>query len=82
MDQRKKEKRIHDILYWSLPVLAIFCVIVAWVSFSSVHPASGTCMGIPETSITCTAVCMDIWYFLWNPYRMEQNCKSTFWKYI
>lgn len=38
MDQRKKEKRIHDILYWSLPVLAIFCVIVAWVSFSSVHP--------------------------------------------
>ena len=35
MDQRKKEKRIHDILYWSLPVLAIFCVIVAWVSFSS-----------------------------------------------
>ena len=38
MAQRKKEKRIHDILYWSLPVLAIFCVIVAWVSFSSVHP--------------------------------------------
>lgn len=38
MDQRKKQKRIHDILYWSLPVLAILCVIVAWVSFSSVHP--------------------------------------------
>ena len=46
------------------------------------NQSSGTCMGIPETSITCTAVCMDIWYFLWNPYWMEQNCKSTFWKYI
>lgn len=38
MEQRKKEKIIHDILYWSLPVLAILCVIIAWVSFSSIHP--------------------------------------------
>ena len=36
--QRKRKKRIHDILYWVLPVLAILCVIVAWVSFSAVHP--------------------------------------------
>lgn len=36
--QRKRKKRIHDILYWVLPVLAILCVVVAWVSFSAVHP--------------------------------------------
>ena len=38
MTNREKQKRIHDILFWTLPVLAILVVIVAWVAFSSVHP--------------------------------------------
>ena len=38
MDKKLRQKRIHDILYWALPFLAIAVVIVAWISFSSVHP--------------------------------------------
>ena len=35
---RKRKKRIHDILYWTLPVLAVLTVVIAWIAFSSVHP--------------------------------------------
>lgn len=38
MEQRKRKKLIRKILYWGLPVLAIVCVILAWIGFSSVHP--------------------------------------------
>ena len=38
MENRLRKKRIHDILYWALPVLAIGLVVVAWVLFSSSHP--------------------------------------------
>ena len=38
MTDRQRQKRIHTILYWTLPVLAILTVIVAWVIFSSIHP--------------------------------------------
>ncbi len=35
---REQKRRIHAILYWTLPVLAVLLVVVAWVAFSSVHP--------------------------------------------
>ena len=38
MTDRERKKRIHDILYWTLPVLAILTVVIAWIAFSSVHP--------------------------------------------
>lgn len=39
MDQKTtKQKTIHNILYWGLPVLAVVLIIVGWISFSSVHP--------------------------------------------
>lgn len=38
MMNRKRKKQIHDILYWTLPVLAVLTVVIAWIAFSSVHP--------------------------------------------
>ncbi len=40
MDQnaRERKKKIDKLLYWALPVLSVLFVIVAWVSFSAVHP--------------------------------------------
>lgn len=38
MDKKLQKKRIHDILCLILPFLAIGLVLVAWISFSSVHP--------------------------------------------
>ena len=39
MDQiSRKQKSIHNLLYWGLPILAVLLIIVGWVSFSGVHP--------------------------------------------
>lgn len=38
MDKKLLKKRTHDILCLILPFLAIALVLVAWISFSSVHP--------------------------------------------
>ena len=35
---KKTKLTINNILYWGLPILAIITVIIAWISFSSVHP--------------------------------------------
>ncbi|MBW7572372.1 ABC transporter permease [Caproiciproducens faecalis] len=34
----KQKERVHAILYWGLPVLAVILIVVAWVLFSAQHP--------------------------------------------
>lgn len=39
MDQKTtKQKAIHSVLYWGLPVLAIVLIAVGWISFSTYNP--------------------------------------------
>lgn len=39
MDQiSKKQKSIHNLLYWGLPVLAVLLIVVGWITFSGSHP--------------------------------------------
>lgn len=39
MDQKTtKQKAVHSILYWGLPVLAVVLIAVGWISFSAFNP--------------------------------------------
>ena len=39
MDQKTtKQKNIHNVLYWGLPVLAVALIVVGWIAFSGAHP--------------------------------------------
>ena len=39
MDQKTmKQKTVHNVLYWGLPVLAIVLIAVGWISFSTYNP--------------------------------------------
>jgi NitT/TauT family transport system permease protein/taurine transport system permease protein/sulfonate transport system permease protein len=35
---RERKKKIDRLLYWILPVLSILLIVVAWITFSQVHP--------------------------------------------
>ncbi|MFV0465736.1 MAG: ABC transporter permease [Lachnospiraceae bacterium] len=39
MDQKKNKNKLqNNILYWGLPLLAVACIVLGWISFSSAHP--------------------------------------------
>lgn len=39
MDQKTtKQKTIHNIFYWGLPILAVVLIVVGWIAFSAAHP--------------------------------------------